>query len=131
MRAGFHALPAGGSRRRRARRALRRRVNDDLNLPRALAVAVGRAARRPAACHQAATLLRFDGVLGLQLAEWQPVADDVPEEIMAPVRQRQQAREDKRWRDADALRERVNLAGYDIEDTPQGARVRMRGGMQP
>ena len=43
---------------------------------------------------------------------------------MALVRQRTQARADKRWGDADSLRDQVNALGYEIEDTPQGPRVR-------
>jgi len=63
-------------------------------------------------------------VLGLQLAEWQPAEAVVPDEIMVLVQQRRQARAEKRWKDADALREQVQVAGYEIDDTPQGPRVR-------
>jgi cysteinyl-tRNA synthetase len=71
-----------------------------------------------------ATLLQFDCVLGLRLAEWQPAEAVVPEEIMVLVQQRHQARAEKRWQDADALREQVKAAGYAIDDTPQGPCVR-------
>jgi cysteinyl-tRNA synthetase len=60
---------------------------------------------------------------GLRLAEWQPPEDVVPEAIMALVQQRQHVRAEKRWKDADTLRKQVRMAGYDIEDTPQGPRV--------
>jgi cysteinyl-tRNA synthetase len=40
------------------------------------------------------------------------------------VQQRQQARAAKRWQDADALRKQVKAAGYAIDDTPEGPRVR-------
>jgi cysteinyl-tRNA synthetase len=73
-----------------------------------------------------ATLLHFDNVFGLKLAEWKPVETVVPETILALVEQRQQARKEKRWKDADALREQVHSAGFEIEDTPQGPRVRQR-----
>jgi len=79
----------------------------------------------PAATKKA-TLLQFDRVLGLRLAEWQPTQETVPEEIVALAQQRQQARAEKRWKDADELRERIKVAGYDIEDTPQGPRVHSR-----
>jgi cysteinyl-tRNA synthetase len=42
------------------------------------------------------------------------------------VEQRQQARLEKRWKDADALRDHVTAAGYEIEDTPDGPQVRMK-----
>ena len=76
------------ARRRRRRRPTRRylerftdEINDDLNVPRALAVAweVLRGDLPPAV--KRATLLRFDDVLGLGLAQWQPQQDDVPPEV--------------------------------------------------
>jgi cysteinyl-tRNA synthetase len=79
----------------------------------------------PAATKKA-TLLQFDRVLGLQLTSWQPFEAVVPEVLMALIQQRQQARAEKRWQDADTLREQVKAAGYTIDDTPQGPRVRSR-----
>ena len=73
-----------------------------------------------------ATVLYFDQVLGLHLAEWRPVEETIPVSIITLVEQRQQARQEKRWKDADALRERVTDAGYEIEDTPQGPRLRRK-----
>ncbi len=101
-------------------------VNDDLNMPRALAVAwdVVKSDLPPAI--KKATLLVFDQVLGLDLANWRPPEEVIPAEIMALVDQRRQARLEKRWQDADALRQQVTEAGFEIEDTPQGARVRRR-----
>jgi cysteinyl-tRNA synthetase len=43
---------------------------------------------------------------------------------MALVQERHRARAEKRWQDADALRHQITQAGYDIDDTPQGPRVR-------
>jgi cysteinyl-tRNA synthetase len=63
-------------------------------------------------------------VLGLGLAEWQPKEVEIPDEIMQLAEQRQQARQAKRWAEADALREQIRQKGYEIEDTPEGARVR-------
>ena len=77
----------------------------------------------PAATKQA-TLLQFDRVLGLQLTTWPPSETVVPEALMALIQQRQQARTEQRWQDADALREQVKAAGYTLDDTPQGPRVR-------
>jgi cysteinyl-tRNA synthetase len=64
--------------------------------------------------------------LGVRLAEWQPGEDVVPEAVWVLVQQRQRARAERRWQDADALREQVKAAGYDIDDTPQGPRIRSR-----
>jgi cysteinyl-tRNA synthetase len=99
-------------------------INDDLNTPRALALIWELVKSDLPTLTKKATLLQFDRVLGLRLAEWQPEEAVVPDEIMTLMQQRQQARAAKRWQDADALRERVKAAGYAIDDTPQGPRVR-------
>jgi cysteinyl-tRNA synthetase len=103
-------------------------INDDLNMPRALAVTWDLVKSDLPNAVKKATLLHFDNVFGLKLAEWKPVETVVPETILALVEQRQQARKEKRWKDADALREQVHAAGFEIEDTPQGPRVKGRGG---
>ena len=105
---------------------LAEQINDDLNTPRALALTWDLARSDLPASTKKATPLQFDRILGLRLAEWQPKEETVPDEIVALVQQRQQARKDKRWKDADALREQVTAAGYEIEDTPQGPRVKKR-----
>jgi cysteinyl-tRNA synthetase len=58
------------------------------------------------------------------LADWQPVAEEIPTEIQRLVEQRQQARQEKRWQVADALRDQIQAAGFEIEDTPQGPRLK-------
>jgi len=52
----------------------------------------------------------------------------VPEEVKTLAEQREQARAEKRWQDADALREQIREAGYEIEDTAEGPRLRPRAG---
>jgi cysteinyl-tRNA synthetase len=99
-------------------------VNDDLNMPRALAVVWDLVKGDLPPSTKKATLLFFDRILGLELANWQPVKQEIPEEIMAMVIERQKARQEKRWQEADALREQVTAAGYEIEDTVEGPKVR-------
>jgi cysteinyl-tRNA synthetase len=99
-------------------------INDDLNMPRALALAWELVKSDSPNSTKKATLLEFDRVLGLRLVQWQPKEESVPAEILALVEQRQQARKEKRWKDADALRDQVTAAGYEIEDTPQGPKVK-------
>ncbi|MFN8419442.1 MAG: cysteine--tRNA ligase [Anaerolineae bacterium] len=101
-------------------------INDDLNMPRALALIweLVRSDLTPAI--KKATLLQFDRVLGLGLADWQPAVVNIPDEVMALVQQRQQARSEKRWQDADAIRVEVGARGFEIEDTAQGPLVRSK-----
>jgi cysteinyl-tRNA synthetase len=99
-------------------------LNDDLNTPRILALAWEVARSELPAALKRATLLEFDRALGLGLADWQPLETVVPPEVTALVDQRQQARQEKRWNDADRLREQVRALGFEVEDTPAGPVVK-------
>jgi cysteinyl-tRNA synthetase len=99
-------------------------VNDDLNMPRALALAWDLARSDLPGPVRKATLLEFDEILGLRLSEWAPAQESVPDVVMALVEKRRQARGERRWKDADALRDQIRKAGYEVEDTPEGPRVK-------
>ena len=100
------------------------RVEDDLNMPRVLALCWDLAGSNLPDDIKKATLLHFDQVMGLQLATWQPkAAAEIPAEIQAMAEKRQQARTDKDWAVADQMRDEITAAGYEVEDTPEGPRV--------
>jgi len=40
--------------------------------------------------------------------------------------QRQLARAEKRWQDADALRDQISAAGWELMDTPEGPKLKLR-----
>ena len=101
-------------------------VNDDLNTPRALAVSWDLVRSDLPSELKKATILHFDAVLGLGLSEWQPKADTIPDDIAGLVSKREQARAERNWDEADLLRQKISSFGYDIEDTPDGARVYKR-----
>ncbi|MCK6579797.1 MAG: cysteine--tRNA ligase [Anaerolineae bacterium] len=101
-------------------------INSDLNMPRALALVWELVRSDLPAPVRKATLLDFDRVFGLGLTEWQPAVQSIPDAILALVEERQRARAEKRWKDADALRDQITDAGFEIEDSPQGARVRAK-----
>ena len=50
--------------------------------------------------------------------------DELPEEIAALVRERAEARKNKDWDRSDELRNQIVSAGYILEDTKQGQKVR-------
>ena len=50
--------------------------------------------------------------------------DELPEEIAALVRERAEARKNKDWARSDELRNQIVSAGYILEDTKQGQKVR-------
>jgi cysteinyl-tRNA synthetase len=101
-------------------------INDDLNMPRAVAVVWDLVKKEMPPATKKATLLLFDRVLGLRLAEWKPVEEVIPDEVQDLLQQRQKARQEKRWKDADLIRDQITAAGFDVEDTPQGPRLKSR-----
>jgi cysteinyl-tRNA synthetase len=99
-------------------------VNDDLNLPRAVALAWELVKSDLPGAERRATVLEFDRVLGLGLADWEPVEAPIPPEITRLVEERKQLRAERRWAEADALRDLVREAGFEIEDSESGPTVR-------
>ena len=99
-------------------------INDDLNTPAALAVVwdlVHDATVDDAT--KAATLLRFDDVLGLRLSDYLGKQLDVPADVAALVALREEARLSKNWAESDRLRDEIATKGFDVKDTPQGPKI--------
>jgi cysteinyl-tRNA synthetase len=67
-----------------------------------------------------ATLGWLDDALGLRLDAWRPEAHAVPDAVRRLMEARQQARLDKRWGDADALRAAIEAAGFSVRDLATG-----------
>jgi cysteinyl-tRNA synthetase len=126
LRQAAQGLPA--PRKRGAARAEQRflaAVNDDLNLPRALATVWDLLrSRRDAPAEQARTLVRFDAVLGLNLAQVPAAGQLAPLAVRRLVAEREAARRSRDWRRADELRQQVRELGYAIDDTTQGPRLK-------
>ncbi|WP_419343838.1 cysteine--tRNA ligase [Achromobacter sp. PD1] len=98
-------------------------LNDDLNLPRALAVLWELVKSELPPATLKATVDSFDLVLGLGLRDWRPVASDIPESIRALLSERAQAREAKNWAKADEIRKVLNTQGWRVEDGNDGQRL--------
>jgi len=104
-------------------------IDDDLNMPKALAVlaAVFKAKLLPQ--DKLATVLDFDKVFGLGLEKATQLADkelkliDLPEPLQALVLKRQVARELKDWELADKLRKNIEENGYLMEDKKDGYKL--------
>ncbi|MEP7181724.1 MAG: cysteine--tRNA ligase [Betaproteobacteria bacterium] len=129
LRNGVHALRDAGAAPPDAALVERfgNQINDDLNVPRALAVAweALRGDLPPAV--KRATLLRFDEVFGLGLAAWAPTQEPVPAAVQALADARAAARKAKKWADADRLRGELAAAGWEMEDRPDGYALKKRG----
>jgi len=103
-------------------------INDDLNMPRALALAWDLVKSSLPAGEKKGTLLFFDRVFGLNLGDWVPLKEETPAAIQELLEKRQLARQEKRWADADALRGEISARGYEVEDTAQGPKVKAKRG---
>ena len=103
-------------------------IADDLDAPKALAVvwdlirAYHKAPEKFDPREARNMLLDFDRVLGLGLRKAK--TEKVPKKILALAKKREELRKRKQWEQADQLRVQIESAGWFIEDTPQGSRLR-------
>ncbi|RDJ98190.1 cysteine--tRNA ligase [Paraburkholderia lacunae] len=99
-------------------------VDQDLNLPRALAVLWELVKCDLPAATRRATVDCFDAVLGLRLADWKAGTYAIPADIALLAGQRDKARAGKEWGEADRLREVLKAAGWHVEDSASGQLLR-------
>jgi cysteinyl-tRNA synthetase len=127
MRRGFHALPAGGTPDAGYVDRFTTEINDDLNIPKGLAIAweLVRGERADPRAAKA-TLAAFDRVFGLGLATWEPKEEAIPETVHALAAARAAARAAKQWAEADRLRAELHAAGWEVEDKPEGYALKRR-----
>ncbi len=100
-------------------------INDDLDLPTALSLTremVRNTKIAPEERHR--LVLDFDRVLGLRLDTVETKAPrSLSEDILALVRQRDEARASRNWKRSDEIRDALKARGYEIRDTPKGTEV--------
>jgi cysteinyl-tRNA synthetase len=91
-------------------------INDDLNMPKALATMqeVLKAELSPA--DKFATILDFDKVLGLNLGEIKKEIVTVSPEVKKLLDEREEARKNKDWKKADELRDEILKLGFEVKD---------------
>lgn len=103
-------------------------INDDMNMPQALAVMWDLVKSDNPSGAKAKSLFKMDEVLGLDLQAKSFSAKQeqgiVPEHITALVAERETLRREKRFNAADQLRAKILKLGYEIEDTKKGVKVR-------
>lgn len=101
-------------------------INDDLNAPQALAVMWELLKSKEDDATKKATLFAFDHVLGLGLKAASEQRISIPAEMQQLLEQREAARKAKDFAQADELRKQIEAAGFVIDDTPGGARVKRK-----
>lgn len=95
-------------------------INDDLNMPVAMSV-VWEVVKFPKKSKQLQDLLlKFDAVLGFDLANYRKETQEFPKEILELVTQRDEARQNKNWAESDRIRDLLINQGYLVKDTKQG-----------
>ena len=104
-------------------------VDNDLDLPSALALTWEMARSELPAREKLGLVLDFDEMFGLDLHR-APAQNQVAEEIVASIRQREALREQRTWEPADAMRATLSAEGYVVEDAPEGSRVRPKTPME-
>ena len=71
-------------------------------------------------------LLKFDTILGLKIDEetkQDKVQDEIPEEILKLVEERNIARANKDWAKSDELRDKIQEKGFKVIDSKEGTRI--------
>jgi cysteinyl-tRNA synthetase len=97
-------------------------INDDLNMPRAMAVIQEMLKSDMPSTEKHTTILDFDRVLGLSLDEVDKL-QAIPPEVQKLVGARQQARASKDFAASDRLRDEIQALGYEVKDTREGMKV--------
>lgn len=100
-------------------------ANSDLNMPQALAVMWDVVKSDYPTSAKAKTILEMDKILGLKLDEYLGKPLEVPADVMELVKKRENARKAGDFKESDKLRHQIKKMGYEIEDTPQGPKVKM------
>lgn len=99
-------------------------VNNDLNIPQSLAILWELVKSDYPTSAKAESLLKFDKILGLKLEDFLGKPIEVPEEVRKLVEERELARKSGDFKKADEIRKEVKNLGFEIEDTPQGPKIK-------
>jgi len=98
-------------------------INDDLNMPKALATVQELLKSNLENENKLATILDFDKVLGLdfkKVTKGEKKTTQIPEEIAIILEERRIARDSKDWKKSDELRDKISSLGFEVKDTPEG-----------
>jgi cysteinyl-tRNA synthetase len=122
LRARLSELPDGGAVNASYDEKFRAAIFDDLDTPKALSFAwdILRDAEVSDA-DKKTTILSWDAVFGLKLGEKEPLA--IPGDVQKLLDERQTARNEKRFADADLLRTQIEGKGFAVKDTPEGQKI--------
>lgn len=92
-------------------------INDDLDMPVALSV-LWNLIRDKKAEGKIKTIQEMDKIFELDLLKEKKVS--IPSNVKKLIDQREKARQQKNWRKADELRQKIKKLGFRVEDTDEG-----------
>lgn len=99
-------------------------LNDDINMPKALAVVWKMLASKKFSDEQkSGSLASMDDVLGLKIFETAREMKKVPVRIVEMLEARERLRRQRKFHLADSMRAKIEKEGYIVEDSESGARV--------
>lgn len=106
-------------------RKFHERINDDLDIPGALAVFWEMVHDvNVSNSIKSASVLKMDEVFGLRLHEIIEPVLVFPDDVQKLIDDREQARAKKDYAQSDALRDMLEESGYSVKDTAQGQQIR-------
>jgi len=122
----FSKYPEDGKISREYKKEFEETISDDLDMPKAMAL-VWKLIKdeKVSDRDKKQTLLDFDKVLGLGLDKIKKI--EIPDEIKRLVKQREKLRQEKKWKEADEVRKKIDELGYQIEDTKEGPEIKKGG----
>ncbi|MBU0540699.1 cysteine--tRNA ligase [Patescibacteria group bacterium] len=98
-------------------------LDDDLNTPQALAVLWKMVDSDNPTSAKAETLMAMDKILGLGLEKYVSKPVKIAKDIQELLVQREAARNEKDWVEADKLRDEIAKRGWSVEDTAEGQKA--------
>ncbi len=102
-------------------------VNDDLNIPIALAVMWNLVRDEEVGNKEKLDLIYdFDSVFSLGLKNLKEIKTVVPQKIKKLIAEREKARKEQDWQEADKIRKEIGDLGYIIEDSKEGVNVKKK-----
>jgi cysteinyl-tRNA synthetase len=103
------------------------KINDDFNMPEALALTWELIKDHGVeAKEKIALMLDFDKVFGFGLQGVINTKEEIPAEITVLAEAREEARKNKEWDKADALRIEIENRGYILKDTSDGIELKLK-----
>ncbi len=99
-------------------------LNNDLDTPKALSI-LWQAVKEKSISQK--ILIEFDGVLGLGLEICLSKKDnDLPNKVNILITERDKARQNKDWAESDRLRDQIVKMGYEVMDTAEGTKAKLK-----